>query len=103
MLYHAPLMKHEEDDSGLMEGLKAGFIGVGLSAIFVALFIAAPFLALPFWATVITTGLFVASVTYISTLIYGVVNDYYATRANLPYFYLDISLNSTACCRPMTL
>ncbi len=88
MLYHVPKLKAQKDDSGLMEALKAGFVGVAIAAVFVALFVAVPFLALPAWVSVFSTGLFAASVAYVSTLIYGLINDYYATKASLPYFLL---------------
>jgi hypothetical protein len=55
----------------------------------VLLFALTTLLAAPVWFTVITSALFVSSTTYLSALVYGVVNDLFATRSNLPYFLLD--------------
>lgn len=68
--------------------LKNGFIGVGISALFIALFIATSIFTVPAWLSVLSTGLFTGGVTYLSGMLYGVVNDLFATRANLPYFLL---------------
>lgn len=76
------------EDDGLKILLKSGFIGVAISALFIALFIATSFMAAPAWLSVIATGLFTGSATYLSGIIYGVVNDIFATNMNLPYFLL---------------
>ncbi|MDI9819706.1 MULTISPECIES: hypothetical protein [unclassified Legionella] len=68
--------------------LRNGFVGVGASALIILLFAATAFFAAPFWLTAIATGLFVGASVYLSGILYGVVNDLFATRANLPYFLL---------------
>ncbi len=88
IIYHLPVHQGIDDQSGLMSSLKAGFVGVGISAALVLFFAATVFLAAPAWLTVIATGLFVAASTYLSALLYGVVNDLFATKSNMPYFML---------------
>lgn len=88
MLYRNARIQGIDDDSGLKTGLKLGYIGVGVSALFIALFIATSFVAAPVWLGILSTALFAASVTFLSTLVYGVVNDLFATKATLPYFLL---------------
>lgn len=68
--------------------LRGGFVGVAISALIIMLFAATTFFAVPLWLAAITTGLFVGASTYLSGLLYGVVNDIFATNANLPYFLL---------------
>lgn len=90
ILYRNPQIMGEElpPDDILHKLLRNGFIGVAASALIILLFSATVFFAAPFWLTAIATGLFVGASTYLSGILYGVVNDIFATRANLPYFLL---------------
>ncbi|GGI86003.1 hypothetical protein GCM10007966_13270 [Legionella impletisoli] len=77
-----------DDTSGLKQSLKAGFVGLGISGFGVALFTLTSLIAAPVWITVLSTAIFAGSVTYLSALLYGVVNDLFATKSNLSYFLL---------------
>lgn len=90
ILYRNPQIMGEElpQDDILHKLLRGGFIGVAVSALIILLFSVTVFFAAPFWLTAITTGLFVGASTYLSGILYGVVNDLFATSANLPYFLL---------------
>lgn len=90
MLYRNPKFKGEDlkDDDILRVLLRNGFIGVGISLFFVAAFVAALMLSAPAFVTAIASGLFVGASVYIGGILYGVVNDLFATHANLPYFLL---------------
>lgn len=89
ILYHYPHRKgRQNEDDILRELMNTGFIGVGISALITALFAAAIIFSAPYWLVAITTGLFTGATAYIGGLLYGVVNDLYATRMNLPYFLL---------------
>lgn len=59
-----------------------------LSGISIALYTSAFFLGLSGGWMIAATVLFSASVAYMAGLLYGMVNDYFATKANLPYFLL---------------
>lgn len=54
----------------------------------ILLFAGAIYFSAPLWLTAIATGLFVGAFAYLSGILYGVVNDLFATQANLPYFLL---------------
>lgn len=88
MLYRNSSIKGEEGSEVLGRLLKNGFWGVGLSALILIMFATVSFVAAPVWITVIATTLFASSMTFLSAILYGVVNDLFATRANLPYFLL---------------
>jgi hypothetical protein len=90
MLYRHPKFKGEEvsDDDILRTLLRSGFWGVGISVLVVAAFVATVMLGAPFWAVAIASGLFVGASAYVGGILYGVVNDLFATQANLPYFLL---------------
>lgn len=90
ILYRNPQIKGQElpPDDILHKLLRNGFLGVVVSAFIILLFAATAFFAAPAWLTVITTGLFIGASTYLSGMLYGLVNDLFATQANLPYFLL---------------
>ncbi len=90
ILYRNPQIMGEElkPNDILHKLLRNGFIGVAASALIILLFSTTVFFAAPFWLTAITTGLFIGASTYLSGILYGVINDLFATRANLPYFLL---------------
>lgn len=103
ILYHYPALKgvfqkislsSESNDAEwppdemLIGSLKEGFFGVGVSAVCVGFFLAASLLAAPAWLMLIANGLFAGAVAYLAALVYGVINDWFATHANLPYFLL---------------
>ncbi|WP_133135643.1 hypothetical protein [Legionella rowbothamii] len=88
ILYRNPRMLGQQYD-GLNPLLRAGFTGVGISAVIVAFFVATTLIGgAPFWLTAVSAGLFTGASTYLSGILYGVVNDLFATKANLPYFLL---------------
>ncbi len=87
-MYRNALVKGEDDESILGQLLKNGFIGVGIAALGIILFAAASLLGAPVWVTVIANAFFASSVTHLAALVYGVVNDLFATRSNLAYFLL---------------
>lgn len=88
ILYRNSTLKGIDSTDILPNLLKDGSIGIGISAIVVALFAAISILTVPAWITVSTTALFSAAMTYLSAISYGVINDLFATRSNLPYFLL---------------
>lgn len=90
MFYHTPHFQGKElpQDDILRKLLRSGLIGVGFSSLFILLFLATSLLSAPAWLTVIATGLFTGSCAYIGGIMYGVVNDLFASNANLPYFML---------------
>ena len=89
-VFHQSQLKGEElpQNDILKVLLRNGFIGVGVSSLFIALFVATSFVAMPAWLTVVASGLFTGSAVYLSGLLYGVINDIFATKMNLPYFLL---------------
>lgn len=90
MLYRYAKLKGKQlpEDDILNTLLNNGFIGVGISALLIAAFVAVMLIGAPAWIVAVSSGLFVGSTVYLSGLIYGVVNDLFATYANLPYFLL---------------
>ena len=90
MLYRYPktLGQQLPDDNILNTLLRSGFIGVGVSTVLIAAFVTVMLIGAPLWLVAISSGLFVGSSVYLSGLLYGVVNDIFATHANLPYFLL---------------
>lgn len=86
-------------DDILHQLLRNGFIGVALSALIITLFAATAFFTAPFWITAIVTGLFVGASVYLSGILYGVVNDLFATHSNLPYFLLGHQPQQTSLLR----
>lgn len=90
MLYRYPKFKGEQlpEDDILNALLRNGFIGVGISTLLIAAFVAVMLVGAPLWVVAISSGLFVGSSVYLSGIVYGVVNDLFATNANLPYFLL---------------
>ncbi|HAT1941225.1 hypothetical protein [Legionella pneumophila] len=101
ILYRHPRLLGQElpQDDILHKLLRYGFIGVGISAVMILLFISTAFFTAPFWLTAITTGLFVGASAYLSGILYGVVNDIFATHANLPYFLLGHQPQQTSLLR----
>ncbi|WP_242601968.1 hypothetical protein [Legionella yabuuchiae] len=90
IIYHNPQIMGEELPTNdiLHKLLRSGFVGVVASALIILLFSATALFAAPFWLTAISTGLFVGASVYLSGILYGVINDLFATHANLPYFLL---------------
>ncbi|WP_058535564.1 hypothetical protein [Legionella saoudiensis] len=89
ILYRNARMRGQDDQGELKELLNAGFIGVGVSAVLIAFFVATTLIGgAPFWLTAVSAGLFTGASAYLSGILYGVVNDLFATKANLPYFLL---------------
>ncbi|MBL7479302.1 hypothetical protein [Legionella bononiensis] len=90
MMYRYPktLGQQLPDNNILNTLLRSGFIGVGVSAVLIAAFVTVMLIGAPLWVVAISSGLFVGSSVYLSGLLYGVVNDIFATHANLPYFLL---------------
>lgn len=72
----------------LHQSYRNGMIGVGLSLLITGGFVAATLLGAPAWVIAITTGLFVGAVAYLGGILYGVVNDLFATNSCSPYFLL---------------
>ncbi|HAU1190771.1 TPA: hypothetical protein U6325_001272 [Legionella pneumophila] len=101
ILYRNPRLLGQElpQDDILHKLLRYGFIGVGISAVMILLFISTAFFTAPFWLTAITTGLFVGASAYLSGILYGVVNDIFATHSNLPYFLLGHQPQQTSLLR----
>lgn len=88
MLYHKTNSWGVPDRSGLKPMLQNGYIGIGFSTLFLISFLIVSLTPTPAALAIIPTALFTAAFTYVSALIYGVTNDIFATRANLPYFLL---------------
>ncbi|KTD50816.1 hypothetical protein [Legionella quateirensis] len=90
MLYRHPktLGQQVPEDDILKTLLRNGFLGVGIATVLIPVFVTIMMLGAPLWLVAISSGLFVGSSVYLSGLLYGVVNDIFATHANLPYFLL---------------
>lgn len=90
ILYRNPQIKGQElpKNDILHMLLRYGFAGIAASALITVIFFATVYFSAPFWLTAIVTGLFVGASTYLSGILYGVVNDIFATHFNLPYFLL---------------
>ena len=88
IVYHNSVVKGQDDNGILGELLKNGFIGIGLSALAVILFVLTSVFTAPAWLAVISTGLFAGATAFIGATVYSVINDLFATRFNLPYFLL---------------
>lgn len=86
-------------DDVLNELLRAGFWGIGISAVIIAFFITITLIGAPVWLTAISAGLFTGASTYLSGIAYGVVNDLFATHTNLPYFLLGHQFQQTSMLR----
>ncbi|ASQ45926.1 hypothetical protein [Legionella clemsonensis] len=101
ILYRNPQIKGQElpPDDILHKLLRNGFVGVAASALIILFFMATAFFTAPFWLTAIATGLFVGASVYLSGILYGVVNDIFATHANLPYFLLGHQPQQTSLLR----
>lgn len=101
ILYRNPKILGQElpENDILRQLLRNGFVGVGVSALIILLFASTAFFTAPFWFTALATGLFVGASTYLSGLLYGVVNDIFATHANLPYFLLGHQPQQTSLLR----
>jgi hypothetical protein len=101
MLYRNAKFKGQylDEDDILRKLLRNGFVGVGISALIVAGFVATMLLGGPFWLAAIASGLFVGASVYVSGLLYGVANDLFATHANLPYFLLGHQPQQTSMLR----
>jgi len=89
MLYRNPKLHGEElPNDILLVLLKQGYIGIGISLLIIGAFVTSMLLAAPFWVIAITSGLFIGASIYLTTLLYGVLNDLLATHFNLAYFLL---------------
>jgi hypothetical protein len=91
MLYRNSKLMGKElpHDDALHQLLRSGYVGVAVSSAAILFFLATALLfAAPFWLTAIATGLFVGASAYLSGILYGVINDLFATQANLAYFLL---------------
>ncbi|TAL63827.1 MAG: hypothetical protein EPN84_04490 [Legionella sp.] len=101
MLYRFPKYKGEDlpADDGLMQLLKASYWGVGISVLLIAAFVLSVVFAAPAWLIAITSGFFVGASVYLSGMLYGVVNDLFATQMNLPYFLLGHQPQQTSLLR----
>lgn len=87
MLYRHPKTMGVQDTI-LPIIMRGGFIGVGIAAVITLVFACSLIFGAPFWLTATATGLFIGASAYLSGLLYGVINDLFATKANLPYFLL---------------
>lgn len=99
MFYHQSVIKGIDDTGLLGTLLNNGFIGVGISALAILLFTVTSLVGAPIWISVIANALFASSVTYLGALVYGVVNDLFATKSNLPYFLLGHQPQQTSLLR----
>ena len=88
MLYHNPTLKGLDDNSGLRTQLKRGFIGIGIAALAVCLFGVLSFFTAPLLLTAVVSSVFIASMTYLCGILYGVINHLFAAKSNLPYLLL---------------
>lgn len=81
-------MKKGEINPDMQKMLKRGIIAAILAALGIIGFAALSFFAAPFVLTVIATALFTGSMVYMFGIGYGILNDIFACRKNLPYFTL---------------
>jgi hypothetical protein len=58
-----------------------------LSMLEVGLFIALPWLSLPLWMSSLITYSIPCCLIYLSVMVYGIINDHWATKMNLVYFH----------------
>ena len=63
-------------------------VGLGFVALSLGFFASAALLGLSGGWIIAATALFGAAVVYMAGLLYGIMNDIFATKANLPYFLL---------------
>lgn len=69
--------------------MRIAMIGLGFATLSVVLFAIVAFLGLNGGWTIAATALFSSAIACMAGLIYGIVNDMFATtKANLPYFLL---------------
>lgn len=68
--------------------IRFAMIGLGFATLSVAFFATIALLGLSGGWIIAATGLFASAIAYMAGLIYGIVNDMFATKANLPYFIL---------------
>ncbi|WP_131782565.1 hypothetical protein [Legionella gresilensis] len=101
ILYHRPklLGKDLPENDILRRLLNNGLIGIGIAALCIVFFALTAYFAAPFWLAAIASGLFIGASTYLSGLLYGIVNDIFATHANLPYFLLGHQSDQTSLLR----
>lgn len=68
--------------------MKGAIIGLGFATLSVAFFATVVLLGLSGGWIIAATALFGSAVAYMAGLLYGIINDMFATKANLPYFLL---------------
>lgn len=98
VLYRNPVIKGEKDDH-LYSIVKSSFKGIFVTAPIIALFASTMFFTAPIWLTAIATGLFTGATIYLSGILYGVINDLFATSMNLSYFVLGHGENQKSVLR----
>lgn len=90
ILYRNAKVKGEElpENDILKIVLRNGLTGIAISGLIIILFLTLSLVGAPSFILTLATGLFAGATAYLGALLYGVVNDYFATNANLPYFLL---------------
>jgi len=68
--------------------MKQAMVYLGFATLSVAFFATVALLGLSGGWIIAATALFGAAVAYMAGLLYGIINDIFATKANLPYFLL---------------
>lgn len=68
--------------------IKFAIFGLGLATLSVAFFATVALLGLSGGWVIAATALFGSAIAYMAGLLYGIINDIFATKANLPYFLL---------------
>ncbi|MDF1828141.1 MAG: hypothetical protein P1U39_07665 [Legionellaceae bacterium] len=68
--------------------MKFAMVGLGFATLSVAFFATVALLGLNGGWIIAATALFGSAVAYMAGLLYGIINDIFATKANLPYFLL---------------
>lgn len=98
MLYHNGVMGHYTTLSGKYDKeqnpplgpiiMQSAMVGLGFATLSVAFFATVALLGLSGGWVIAATALFGSAIAYMGGLLYGILNDIFATKANLPYFLL---------------
>lgn len=80
------LTGHKHTERGMKGLLKLGYVGLAVATVLVLFFGAVAVLGGPFWLFAIAAGLFAGATVYVGALLYGVINDLFATKDTVSYF-----------------
>ena len=91
MLYHDPVLVGNVDK----RHMRFIIYILGIVAAAIAFFVIVSFLGLTGGWVIAANALFAGAVAYLSGILYGICNDMFAARSNLPYFLLGHQYSQT--------